>query len=97
MRFEIFDSGIFLVGKFGKYLCWWLDLYKKGFLWVFKTISIFVEVPAYPGRVVLRICLFVCLFFFCFVFFILKLLQYCNYIIIVMQIKLMLLLLLRIK
>ena len=36
------------------------------------------------------ICLFVCLF----VFFILKLLQYCNYIIIVMQIKLMLLLLL---
>ena len=36
------------------------------------------------------ICLFVCLFFF----FMLKLLQYCNYIIIVMQIKLMLLLLL---
>ena len=34
------------------------------------------------------ICLFVCLFFM------LKLLQYCNYIIIVMQIKLMLLLLL---
>ena len=34
------------------------------------------------------ICLFVCLFFF-----MLKLLQYCNYIIIVMQIKLMLLLL----
>ena len=34
------------------------------------------------------ICLFVCFFF------ILKLLQYCNYIIIVMQIKLMLLLLL---
>ena len=36
-------------------------------------------------------CLFVCLFFL----FMLKLLQYCNYIIIVMQIKLMLLLLLR--
>ena len=35
------------------------------------------------------ICLFVCLFVF-----MLKLLQYCNYIIIVMQIKLMLLLLL---
>ena len=38
------------------------------------------------------ICLFVCLFVV--VFFMLKLLQYCNYIIIVMQIKLMLLLLL---
>ena len=39
------------------------------------------------------ICLFVCLF----VFFMLKLLQYCNYIIIVMQIKLMLLVLLLVE
>ena len=42
---------------------------------------------------IVMICLFVCLFV-CLFFFILKLLQYCNYIIIVMQIKLMLLLLL---
>ena len=40
-------------------------------------------------RMIVMICLFVCFFFF-----MLKLLQYCNYIIIVMQIKLMLLLLL---
>ena len=40
--------------------------------------------------IIIMICLFVCLVFF----FMLKLLQYCNYIIIVMQIKLMLLLLL---
>ena len=42
-----------------------------------------------PCIIIVMICLFVCLFVF-----ILKLLQYCNYIIIVMQIKLMLLLLL---
>ena len=35
--FEFFDSGIFLAGKFGKYMFEWLDL-SRDFLGVFKTI-----------------------------------------------------------
>ncbi len=34
--FEIFDSRIFWVGKFGKYFFGWLDL-NRGFFWVLKT------------------------------------------------------------
>ena len=47
--YEIFDSGIFWVGKFGKYFFGWL-----GFLGYSKQSEL-VVVPAYPGRVVLRI------------------------------------------
>ena len=40
-RFEIFNSGIFWVGKFGKYFFVWLDFSRDlstEFLVVFKTI-----------------------------------------------------------
>ena len=54
--FEIFESGIFWVGKFCKYLFWWLDL-SRDFLGYSKQSedSWCTVVPTYPGRVVLRI------------------------------------------
>ena len=64
----------------------------KFFYILFTTVKAFYQrqIPSVTTAIIIvMICLFVCLFVF-----ILKLLQYCNYIIIVMQIKLMLLLLL---
>ena len=51
LKFSI--PGIFWVGNVGKFF--WMAWFKKGFFGVFKTIWRFVVVPAYPGRMVLRI------------------------------------------
>ena len=45
--FEIFNSGIFLVGKFGKYFLGWLDL-NRGFFWLLITNE---SALAWPWRI----------------------------------------------